>query len=785
MTAHALFIGVDEYEDRDLGPLGSAVADATDLHALFKRTLGYGNRAVLLHSPNAEEVREHLRRIGDQLRPRDRVLIYFAGHGMEAAGSGEQLLLFKNFKVGRLPEDLSEEDLDGEPGCLSVRTLVRVTSRGAWADNVGRVLVLDACRVPPGKDKRDGGATARRGRDNGLTDGFGNEEALNAIARNLDLGSSRKREKRAPPVTPPAILKSCRANHKAWELNVDRREGGVQPTGVFCKAWTQVLEEAHAQREPVRTDAAMLRRLRETMAQLSRQARLPTVQEPWISDNAPAVVLYEPRSEPPPPPSPPNEDSAWATAQAADTVQAYERFLLAFPAGRHAAQARQRIDQLHDEAAWTRAQSADTIPAYARYLAEFPAGRYAERAQARIASLRMARGEADAAFKRRLKAGAVVAALVALVVGVGAIWPGVQETRVNAQREQAARREAQEQQRQERERLERERAAAEERAKQAEARAEQERRDREQAQKEQAAAEARVKAAEAAGKREQDAREAAARAAASPPPAPARAANPGAVRPAPGTVLKDCDVCPPLVVLPRGSLTMGSPASEPGRDASEGPQRVVTIGYDLAVGRYEVTQREWTAVMGSNPSKFNSCHDCPVESVSWDDAQRYLAELNRRTVGKLGYRLLSEAEWEYMARGVTRADAPSTAFWWGNEIDPSLANYDGNYTYNNGKKGEYRQRTTPVGTFKANPFGAYDAHGNVHEWVQDVWHENYTGGAPLDGTAWTVGGNQNWRVLRGGSWKDNPRYLRSANRHSLATGNPNIYAGLRIARALP
>jgi formylglycine-generating enzyme required for sulfatase activity len=159
--------------------------------------------------------------------------------------------------------------------------------------------------------------------------------------------------------------------------------------------------------------------------------------------------------------------------------------------------------------------------------------------------------------------------------------------------------------------------------------------------------------------------------------------------------------------------------------------------------------------MGSNPSHFKGCDDCPVENVSWDDAQKYLAKLNLRTGGRFGYRLLSEAEWEYMARGVTRADAPSTAFWWGNEIDPSLANYDGRYAYNNGKEGEYRQWTTPVGTFKANPFGIFDVHGNVCEWVQDMWHNDYTG-APSDGTAWTTGGDQSRRVLRGGSWGINP-----------------------------
>ena len=130
-----------------------------------------------------------------------------------------------------------------------------------------------------------------------------------------------------------------------------------------------------------------------------------------------------------------------------------------------------------------------------------------------------------------------------------------------------------------------------------------------------------------------------------------------------------------------------------------------------------------------------------------------LSELTGRT-----YRLPSEAEWEYACRAET-----TTPFHFGPTITTDLANYDGNYTYGNGPKGTYRQQTTDVGSFPPNAFGLYDMHGNVWERCQDVWHENYEG-APTDGSAWLEGGDQSWRVLRGGSWFGSPDVCRSANR---------------------
>ncbi len=239
---------------------------------------------------------------------------------------------------------------------------------------------------------------------------------------------------------------------------------------------------------------------------------------------------------------------------------------------------------------------------------------------------------------------------------------------------------------------------------------------------------------------------------------------------------------PEMVVLPSGSFTMGSPASEAGRDADEGPQRSVRIGYALAVGKYEVTWAEWEACVadgecgGHRPSDQGWGKGTrPVINVSWDDAQSYVQWLSRKTGQR--YRLLSEAEWEYAARAGT-----TTPFHTGATISTGQANYDGNYTYGSGVKGEYRQRTTPVGSFPANAFGLHDMHGNVWEWTQDCWNGSYTGG-PTDGSAWTTG-DCTRRVRRGGSWFSSPLFLRSAGRSWYITSNRISNTGFRVARTL-
>jgi formylglycine-generating enzyme required for sulfatase activity len=247
----------------------------------------------------------------------------------------------------------------------------------------------------------------------------------------------------------------------------------------------------------------------------------------------------------------------------------------------------------------------------------------------------------------------------------------------------------------------------------------------------------------------------------------------------PKDTFKECDGCPEMIVVPSGQFTMGSPAFEHERSADEGPQHVVTIGMRFAVGKFAVTFDEWDACVADGGCEGYRPADQgwgrgrrPVINVSWDDAQAYLAWVSRRT-GKT-YRLLSEAEREYVARGDT-----TTPFWWGSSINPSQANYDGTIF---GTKVEYRKRTLPVDSFAPNSFGLYQVHGNVWEWTQDCWNGNYNG-APTDGKPWTTG-DCSRRVLRGGSWFSLPRLLRAANRFGNSAANRFGGLGFRLARTL-
>lgn len=233
-----------------------------------------------------------------------------------------------------------------------------------------------------------------------------------------------------------------------------------------------------------------------------------------------------------------------------------------------------------------------------------------------------------------------------------------------------------------------------------------------------------------------------------------------------GTVFRDCVDCPEMVVIPAGSFDMGSPSSEKGRWDTEEPVRQVTFREPLAVGKYEVTQAEWRSLMGTNPS-FYKGNNRPVERVTWEAAKRFVKTLNQKT-GKR-YRLLSEAEWEYAARAGT-----STVWSCGNSRDclRSVAVYRPIST-------QHRS----VGSKLPNAFGLYDMHGNVREWVEDCWHDDYSD-APTDGSAWTYGGDCSVRVLRGGSVFSFPGTLRSAFRFGNGTTRTFNEIGFRVARDL-
>jgi formylglycine-generating enzyme required for sulfatase activity len=270
---------------------------------------------------------------------------------------------------------------------------------------------------------------------------------------------------------------------------------------------------------------------------------------------------------------------------------------------------------------------------------------------------------------------------------------------------------------------------------------------------------------------------------------------------------RECADCPQMVAIPAGKFTMGSPATEPGRFDAEGPEHQVSVRA-FALGKYDVTNAEFLIFLRQTGYQPPPCDrilnlgwrspgrglayppgqtDAPLEPavcLNWNDAQAYLAWLNRKvstlaSAPKSGggpYHLPSEAEWEYAARAGT-----TTTRWWGDALGGGHANCNGCGSRWDGKM------IAPVGSFGPNPFGLYDMLGNVWEWVEDCWNESYVG-APADGSAWLTG-DCTRRVLRGGSWSNVPVFIRSATRsRAERTGGDfdySSYAGFRVARTLP
>lgn len=222
-----------------------------------------------------------------------------------------------------------------------------------------------------------------------------------------------------------------------------------------------------------------------------------------------------------------------------------------------------------------------------------------------------------------------------------------------------------------------------------------------------------------------------------------------------------------MVLIPAGTFTMGSSDSETG--PSEGPQHRVTVK-SFYMGKYEVTQAQWRAVMGGLPpamadldSKFKGDR-LPVMRVSWNEAVEFCRKLSQVTGRE--YRLPTEAEWEYAARART-----TTPFAYGSSLSSEQANFDGDRPYGGAAKGVDRKQTIPVGSFQPNGFGLYDMHGNVWELCQDYSHPDYNG-APTNGSAWMKDGNSNYRIVRGGSWETAASACSSAFRMTIS---PNTY----------
>ena len=263
---------------------------------------------------------------------------------------------------------------------------------------------------------------------------------------------------------------------------------------------------------------------------------------------------------------------------------------------------------------------------------------------------------------------------------------------------------------------------------------------------------------------------------------------------------KDCADCPEMVMVPAGSFMMGSPEDEPKRVGEREDRVRVRIAKPFAVGAFAVTRGEFAAfVSATNYKPDGGCHiwtgtewkeqsdrswrspgfaqDArhPVTCVNWNDAKAYISWLSSKT-GKT-YRLLSEAEREYVTRAGT-----TTPFWWGSSVSTDQANYNGKHTYAQGRKGRWRQKTVRVDSFRANPWGLYNVHGNAWDWTEDCWNESNSDN-PGDGSARTTGDCRT-RIVRGGSWNYSPDHLRAAFRYWNEPGNRNSGQGFRVARTL-
>jgi len=222
-----------------------------------------------------------------------------------------------------------------------------------------------------------------------------------------------------------------------------------------------------------------------------------------------------------------------------------------------------------------------------------------------------------------------------------------------------------------------------------------------------------------------------------------------------------------MVYIKGGTFTMGC-TNEQGSDCEEDekPAHSVTLS-DYYIGKYEVTQKQWTAIMGNNPSYFKDCGNCPVETVSYNEIQDFLQKLNQKTGKK--YSLPTEAQWEYAARGgvMSQGLASHTKYAGSNAIGDVAW-----FTVNSGSK------THPVGQKNANELGIFDMSGNVWEWCSDWYNENYYKTSPQNNPENTSTGSA--RVLRGGSWSNNEGYCRVANRNNYNPGGRFNFYGFRL-----
>jgi formylglycine-generating enzyme required for sulfatase activity len=248
-----------------------------------------------------------------------------------------------------------------------------------------------------------------------------------------------------------------------------------------------------------------------------------------------------------------------------------------------------------------------------------------------------------------------------------------------------------------------------------------------------------------------------------------------------GTEIQECPECPTMIAMPVHSFAMGSPADEHGRSKNEGPQQHITLRPGLSISKHEITFTQWDACVTDGGCEHHADDNGwgrgsrPVIDVMWYDAQAYVAWLSAKT--SKTYRLLSEAEWEFAAKG-----GAATTYSWGTIASHEHANYGTDECCGGHVEGRdlWSESTAPVGSFPANPLGLHDLSGNVWEWVEDCWHESHED-RPKDGGA-RLTGDCNFRIMKGGSWASMPVRIRGSYRDAFPPGDHGTIIGFRVAR---
>ncbi len=749
MKKHALFIGIDHYEDAAITPLRCAARDARELAALFKHQLKFETTVLTHDDLNAgRSINSELRRIKKALEPGDVFVLFFAGHGKTAnvPEGADQLFLLPMVDASLLDRAY----VVGE-GVQSYRSLCAQTD--TWT-GVHRAFIFDACRLPIKRfeaESRDSSNLAR----------FEGE----VVYRGLALGPSRVAVAAASLVT----LNSCHDQQRAEEL--PSYQSGH---GLFTAALLETLKDYEARQQSVVLDDELTQALATRMHQLARtHAQRDTPQRPLrigapvrlheaVGQDVVGLVANFERQMAAGQLNSPVGDNCTATLQrlggyGQNHAQIHTQIHTLNARLQQALDARELVAQRQrDQKKFDVACQLDTAIAYGNYLATCELGEHTAQAQAAMLAKKQQEqvkptdgvapvvqiAPPEPSPKPQPKPDMVPPSLLKPPVGPRPDWViggAVGLILVAA-----------------------------------------------------------LGGGYFLGKNEtvrpidlvSFSMEASAPAASVPAPEKYPVGSSFQDKLAGG------GLGPWMVVVPAGSFKMGSDVAATEKN---GPQ--VTIAKPFAVGKFEVTVAEYKACVAAGKCRGPEWNEAgsqyhyqtgkdahykklgdalfgaryPIVGVSWHDAKAYFAWLNGSvTDGQGKYRLLSEAEWEYAACAKT---STSRSKWGYGDDEAALGQYAW-YYINSGAK------THEVGGKTANAFGLHDMHGNVWEWVEDVWHDDYTG-APQDGSAWLTVGNSEDRVLRGGSWGNFPSNLRSAYRGHFAPVNRDIHLGLRVARTLP